>query len=71
MTFDNGGEGAYHTMTMASIPTSVIPTLPGKKEELRISTNLFDSTFPKNANLKEMTDEKIHVIQEKLNNRPR
>jgi len=74
MTFDNGGEGACHTKIRNDygIDTYFCDAYASwQKGGVENINGLIRQYIPKNANLKEMADEEIHVIQEKLNNRPR
>lgn len=74
MTFDNGGEGACHTKIRDEylVQTYFCDCYASwQKGGVENMNGLIREYIPKDANLTEMTDEDIYVIQEKLNNRPR
>lgn len=73
-TFDNGTENVKHTdlKKMFGIETYFCDPYSSWQKGLVENTNMFIRQYlPKNAPIDSMTDERIHEIQEKLNNRPR
>jgi len=73
-TFDNGGEGACHVRLKEDYGIQTFfcdPYASWQKGGVENINGLIRQYIPKNANLSEMTEEDIYVIQEKLNNRPR
>lgn len=74
MTFDNGGEGACHVRLRRDylIQTYFCDAYASwQKGGVENINGLIRQYIPKDANLAEMTEDDIYVIQEKLNNRPR
>lgn len=72
-TFDNGGEGARHTVfRREGIETFFCdPYASWQKGGVENLNGLIREYLPRGTNLREITDETIHEIQERLNNRPR
>ncbi len=73
-TFDNGTENVKHVdlREMFGIDTYFCDPYCSWQKGLVENTNMFLRQYlPKNAPIDFMTDEEIHEIQEKLNNRPR
>lgn len=74
LTFDNGTENVKHTelKEMFEILTYFCDPYCSWQKGLVENTNMFIRQYlPKNAPIDSITDERIHEIQEKLNNRPR
>lgn len=74
LTFDNGTENVKHTelREMFDIETYFCDPYCSWQKGLVENTNMFIRQYlPKNAPIDLITDEEIHEIQEKLNNRPR
>lgn len=74
MTFDNGGEGAAHGTLRQDygIGTYFCDAYAAwQKGGVENLNGLIRQYLPKDAALDAMTDQDIHAIQEKLNNRPR
>jgi len=73
-TYDNGTENVKHVdlKEMFGIDTYFCDPYSSWQKGLVENTNMFIRQYlPKNAPIDSMTDEQIHEIQEKLNNRPR
>lgn len=73
-TFDNGREEARHTeiKNEYGINTYFCDTYKSwQKGGVENSNGLIRQYLPKNTNLDKITENMIHEIQEKLNNRPK
>lgn len=74
VTFDNGTEFALHEQIAAEANVHVYFAFPYHSWERGLNENtngLIRQYFPKKKNLKELTDEQVCAVQNKLNNRPR
>ena len=74
ITSDNGHEFAEHQAIAKKLEAQFYFTHPYSAWEKAINENtngLIRQYLPKSANLKEVSDETIHQIENKLNNRPR
>lgn len=74
ITFDNGTEFALHEKIAADAKVDVYFAFPYRSWERGLNENtngLIRQYFPKNKNLKELTDEEVLAVQNILNNRPR
>ena len=73
MTFDNGTENYEHTkLKMAGLQTFFCdPYSAWQKGGVENANGLVRQYIPKGADLNKYTDKDIHIIQERLNNRPR
>ena len=74
ITFDNGTENAKHTQLKDEYGIETYfcdPYCSWQKGKVENLNGLIRQYLPRTVNMKEMTDEQIFEIQEKLNNRPR
>ena len=74
ITFDNGGEGAQHTVVRDTYGIATFFADPYKSWQKGGVENLIGLVrqyLPKNARIDTLTAREVQVIQEKLNNRPR
>jgi len=74
MTFDNGSENVCHTKIRDTFNLDTFfckPYAAWQKGGVENAIGLIRRYLPKTANLATISDEDIHAIQEKLNNRPR
>lgn len=74
ITFDNGGEGAKHIEIRDEYGIDTYfcdPYKSWQKGGVENSNGLIRQYLPRETNLDNITDNMIHEIQEKLNNRPR
>lgn len=75
ITFDNGGEGACHLKLKYQYPGLLTyfcdPYCSWQKGGVENTNKLIRYYLPRKTNLSKMTREELHMIQEKLNNRPR
>lgn len=74
ITFDNGKEGSKHIelKEMFDIETYFCdPFSSWQKGGVENANKLIRQYLPKDVNIKEITDDQIYQIQERLNNRPR
>lgn len=74
LTFDNGTEGAMHTVIRDDWQVETYfcdPFASWQKGGVENTNGLIRQYIPKNADLSKLTYQDIYEIQEKLNNRPR
>ncbi len=74
LTFDNGAEGALHTIIRNdwNVHTYFCDTYCSwQKGGVEQTNGMIRFYIPKNADLSKLSDSDIYDIQEKLNNRPR
>ncbi len=74
ITFDNGKEFAHHELISKALGTDGYFAHPYHSWERGLNENhngLIRQYLPKGMALDQVTDKEIHVIQNKLNNRPR
>lgn len=74
LTFDNGKEFAMHQLIDEILQTTSYFAHPYHSWERGLNENtngLIRQYFPKRTDFSNITDEQIHEVQEKLNNRPR
>lgn len=73
-TFDNGTEGALHTVIRNDWNVDTYfcdPYCSWQKGGVENMNGIIRQYIPKDADLSKLTDYDVHCIQEKLNNRPR
>ena len=74
ITFDNGKEFAYHAQLKAALSSDHYFAHPYCSWERGLNENhngLIRQYLPKGMALDNVTEEEVHIIQNKLNNRPR
>lgn len=74
MTFDNGGEGACHVQFRERFGVETYfcdPYASWQKGGVENANGLIRRYLPRTKKLATVTDDELHAIQERLNNRPR
>lgn len=74
ITADNGGEFARHVHMASSLNASFFFAHPYSSWERGLNENtngLIRQYFPKKTNFRDITDQEIQTVMDKLNNRPR
>lgn len=74
ITFDNGTEFARHSLFTKGLGMDVYfcdPHSPWQKGQVEKSNALIHRYIPKNTPASMLTDELVHMAQDRLNNRPR
>lgn len=74
MTFDNGGEGACHVQFRERFGVETYfcdPYASWQKGGVENTNGLIRRYLPQTKKLATVTDDELHAIQERLNNRPR